>query len=215
MLNIRKKYILMFVIFMIALIAAGCKTNAASRVNQKKTAVRKELIRKRDSDRPPWVQDNQIEKYAHLPEKYQKKVQLADIYVNHCYCSIRTTIFYLKEVEHFSNDEIRYSLSHIRADWKRNAVYTAKALQETHPRWKNDRIALELVEDYYGGFTKEEAAFAMRHIDEVKTTQIIFTPDKELAEYSMSEQEEIKDKEAKMNYANSLWWYNLSSNDLN
>ena len=71
----------------------------------------------------------------------------ADNYVNHCYCSIKTTIFYLKEVEHFSNDEIRYSLSHIRADWKRNAVYTAKALQEIHPRWKNDRIALELVEE--------------------------------------------------------------------
>ena len=83
----------------------------------------------------------------------------ADNYVNHCYCSIKTTIFYLKEVEHFSNDEIRYSLSHIRADWKCNAVYTAKALQKIHPRWKNDRIALELVEDYYGGFTKEEAAF--------------------------------------------------------
>ena len=103
----------------------------------------------------------------------------ADNYVNHCYCSIKTTIFYLKEVEHFSNDEIRYSLSHIRADWKRNAVYTAKALQEIHPRWKNDRIAQELVEDYYGGFTKSEAEFAMKHIDEVKTTKIEWTPDEE------------------------------------
>ena len=218
MLNHKKTYLLLFVMFLIAMFGAGSKANAATRIDQKKIALRNELTKKkkkRNSETPPWIEDTRIENYANLPEEYQKMVQIADIYVNHCYLSMRTTVFYLKNVEHFSNDEVRYALSHIRADWKRNALYTAKSLQERHHKWKNDRIAFELVDDVYGGFTKSEAEFAMKHIDEVKTTKIEWTPDEELEEYGPDEKYKIREKEKQTNYENSLWWYNLSSSDLN
>lgn len=213
-----KNHRILFTLFlMVIVIVMG--TGCSLKKTEKKKTIKKTNNQKANTyeEEPPWVKDVNIKNYEHLPEEYQEKVQLADIYVNHVYYSKEATIFILKNVENFSDKEVKYALSHIKKDWKRNALYSAKELQESN-KWGKAKIAKELSEEYYGIFTKSEIEYALKHIDEARTTQLLYTPKPANPGLSKAKYQKIIDKwkkkriqEEKENYNNSLWWYNFDS----
>ena len=65
--------------------------------------------------------------------------------------------------EQFTTKEAQYAIDNIKADWKANALETAKSYQENMNMSIED-IRNQLTSEYGEQFTKEEADYAISHI---------------------------------------------------
>ena len=67
--------------------------------------------------------------------------------------------------EGFTAAEAQYAIDNIKADWNANALATAKNYQETMSMSKS-AIYKQLISEYGEEFTKDEAQYAIDHLDD-------------------------------------------------
>ena len=67
--------------------------------------------------------------------------------------------------EGFSEEAAQYALEHVKADWKKNALMTARNYRD-NLHMSSAAIKNQLTSPYGEQFTQEEAQYAMEHLDD-------------------------------------------------
>ncbi|MGJ5711630.1 Ltp family lipoprotein [Staphylococcus auricularis] len=68
------------------------------------------------------------------------------------------------EIDKFSEEDAQYAVDHLKADYKENALKTAKNYRNTL-NMSTGAIYNQLISDAGNKFTEEEAQYAIDHLD--------------------------------------------------
>ena len=73
--------------------------------------------------------------------------------------------FLQRNWEKFTKKQAQYAIDNIEADWKKNALESAKSYRDNMNMSKS-AIYSQLVSEYGEQFTEEEAQYAIDHLDD-------------------------------------------------
>ena len=138
-----KKYIFMVLILAIAAFGAlaalsvskvkaedGKNLQQTERHKSKKNK-KKKKDKEAEVEKEKWEKRFYLANYSHIPKEHREAVQKADIYANGCFFSRKRLIWEMYTMDRYSKEEIIYALSHIKADWKRIALWTVRVSGQT------------------------------------------------------------------------------------